>query len=184
MGKCIESVFTLTAVLILLITGCVKQESTVYEKVVIDKMQNSGTMPLYYATIQADEAVLTKMNDILDDGNCGEPIFIFRSKEDDPDRVFWFPVMDKDGSVMNVKAVHMSGEGKVNQVNLMDVSDELNTIAEYTSNEEPLYIVAGDIETYYVVGDKAYVFNEIDTETVSVGEFALPADEVTVKVLE
>ena len=63
-------------------------------------------------------------------------------------------------------------------------ADELNTIAQFTSKDEPLYIVADEFFNYYIIGDKAYVTADIsDAEAEYIRDFVIPQkDPVTVTI--
>ena len=114
--------------------------------------------------------------------DCNNAIYIFSYSKEATNN-YWFPVMD-DGKIIDIVFATFNSKGNVITGHSESHANELNTIAQLTSKDEPLYIVASESFNYYVIGDKAYVTEEIsDIEAEYIRDFVIPQkDLVTVTI--
>ena len=114
--------------------------------------------------------------------DCNKAIYIFSYSKDTTNN-YWFPVME-DGKIIDIVFATFNSKGDVITGHSKSHADELNTIAQFTSKDEPLYIVADEFFNYYVIGDKAYATADISSiEAEYIRDFVIPQkDLVTVTI--
>ncbi len=109
-------------------------------------------------------------------------IYIFHLS-DRKESIYWFPVYAK-GEVINIVFASLLEDGRVVVGMTASNADELNAIAQFTSETAPASIVTDGKEVYYIINGKAYVFSEDLDMPAYLNSFHCPDAELIVKEIK
>lgn len=137
---------------------------------------------LFTHSFVPSEEIINRVTLSYPNVDCTNAIYIFSYSKDATDN-YWFPVMD-NGKIVDIVFATFNSKGDVITGHSESHADELNAIAQLTSKDEPLYIVADEFFNYYIIGDTAYVTSAISgIENEYIGDFVIPEkDPVTVTI--
>ena len=111
--------------------------------------------------------------------DCSNAVYVFSYSEGVEDN-YWFPVIE-DGKIVDIVFATFNSKGNVITGHSESHVDELNTVAGLTSEDTPVYVITEEYFNYYIVGDTAYVANDISgIENEYIGEFIVPEKEIVV----
>lgn len=142
--------------------GIKECKNPVYKVCKFDTSQEYTKSDLYIATTEMPQKYYDALSDFIrnDDvmDKLGTPIATFRhdeceNKESIVD-LFWVPKLS-NGLIKGIYCVGTYSDGKINATLSVD-RDDLNSLAEKTSEETPMYIVIDQAIEYAVIGDTAY----------------------------
>lgn len=142
--------------------GIQECKDPVYKVCKFDASQEYTKSDLYVATIEMPQKYYDALSEFIhnDDvmDNLGTPILIFWHNEcDNKDSVrdiFWVPKLS-NGLIKGIYYVGTYDDGKIH-AGLSIGRDDLNSLAEKTSKDKPMYMVLDQSIEYAVIGETAY----------------------------
>ena len=158
--------------------GCPSDTEEKYRIVAFDADMAAEPVHLFAASVATPEDIREVVSRRHPDVNCAYAVYGF-SFSDETDN-YWFPVVE-NGRIVDIVFATYGSKGDVLTGHSKSHTDELNSIAKYTSESSPLYVVTGENFNYYVIGDTAYIEDRF-SEAVNdyIGEFVLPDKDIIV----
>ena len=149
-----------------------------YQVVPFDANEMTKPIDLFAYSVVPPEEICEAVSQCHPNVDCASTLYGF-SYSGDMNENYWFPIVE-DGEIIDIVFATYGSKGNVLTGHSESHANELNSIAKYTSKEDPVYVVTAEYSNYYVIGDKAYVASSAGIENEFIAEFAMPEKDTVI----